>query len=93
MRATLDSGYTTETVEQVILGPIASDGDPVRPRRFHRFTVHDQGWHLDNQQRVNKRYPSEKRAINFASNGSATLVLPPDLTGRYEVRCLDITRN
>ncbi len=85
LRATLDSGTTAIAPAQTIIAP---DGavKSSRARAFHRFSVLDEAWGetckpvLTDTQR-----PEGHRIALFASNGQATLKLPDELSGNFEI--------
>ncbi len=84
MRAEMDNGTTTESTVHTVLSPIEPVAPDREPRRYARYTFHD-SWALTNQGAADRHYPRERAAIGFHSNGAATLSLPEDLAGEFDV--------
>lgn len=88
--ATLDSGLQSRTPIQRMTrvwsaGPGQAEPEH-RPSRMMRFSVHDAGWDRASRRRITTdRSPSEGFAFDFHSPGTATLTLPDDLAGSFEV--------
>ena len=84
MTARLDSGESAGTpVQAVTLDPRVRTGGA---RGFHRFTLHDEAW--DPQLaalHVEEGAAGERKALVLRSPGAATLALPDDLAGAYDI--------
>jgi len=91
-------GSAVTPVQSVVVAPVPGRGagdkppgtaattTPVRPRAFHRFTARDDGW--DDVMRKllsDKDQPKGHGIALFASNGGATLRLPEELAGDFDL--------
>ncbi len=85
--ARADGGATASTPVQTVRfdPPGAPPGPDVVARRFLRFTMHE-GWDESVPRRLSgEGYPPEGRSLPFPTNGSATLTLPDELAGTFDV--------
>jgi uncharacterized protein (DUF1800 family) len=80
------SGATAKTPVQTMTYARPGDAPKAAARVFERFTVFDPRWDGDVRARIQREQGTRERAAAaFASNGEATLHLPDDLEGSYDL--------
>jgi Protein of unknown function (DUF1800) len=82
--AELDSGQRAVSAAQTVW--VRAPTHAPRPRRFMRWTLHDEAFEDRARQGAqNYRWPREGAATAFHSTGRVALELPPELSGRFRV--------
>jgi uncharacterized protein (DUF1800 family) len=80
------SGTTVKTPIQTMTYARPGDAPKTAPHAYQRFTVFDPRWDGDIRARLQREQGARERAAAaFTSNGEATLHLPDDLEGSYDL--------
>lgn len=86
MVARLDGAVEARTPVQTLYRREIADGWEGPARQMYRFSIRDARWDEQTRRRLSARtWPSEHLTCAFMSEGTATLHLPEDLEGRFEV--------
>jgi uncharacterized protein (DUF1800 family) len=79
-------GATAKTPVQTLTWNPPADRARLEPGRFERFTVFDSRWEPDIRTRIAKEQGQRERtAAAFLSNGQATLNVPEDMVGSFDL--------